>query len=58
MINVEITPYLVQHQTQIESLILNIQQNEFGVPVTIEDQPDLKAIPDWYQQHNGNFWVA
>lgn len=39
-------------------LILPIQQDEFGVPITVEDQPDLKAIPDFYQTGLGDFWVA
>ncbi|SBW09642.1 Acetyltransferase, N-acetylglutamate synthase [uncultured delta proteobacterium] len=40
------------------NLILGIQRKEFGVPVTREGQPDLSAIPDFYQTGNGNFWVA
>lgn len=39
-------------------LILPIQQNEFGVAVTLDDQPDLLAIPDFYQTGKGDFWVA
>ena len=31
---------------------------EFGVPITVEDQPDLLDIPAYYQQGSGNFWVA
>jgi N-acetylglutamate synthase-like GNAT family acetyltransferase len=42
----------------IVQLILNIQQNEFQVPVTLADQPDLLVIADFYQQKSGNFWVA
>jgi putative acetyltransferase len=37
---------------------LNIQQNEFNVPVTISDQPDLLDIEDFYFRKDGNFWVA
>jgi N-acetylglutamate synthase-like GNAT family acetyltransferase len=39
-------------------VILPIQQEEFGVPITAADQPDLAAIPDFYQQGKGGFWVA
>jgi GNAT superfamily N-acetyltransferase len=39
-------------------LILSIQRAEFGIPVTIEGQPDLRAISSYYQVNNGNFWVA
>ncbi|HEX4852371.1 MAG TPA: GNAT family N-acetyltransferase, partial [Puia sp.] len=39
-------------------LILSIQKNEFGVPITLQEQPDLNNIPNFYQKNNGNFWVA
>jgi putative acetyltransferase len=52
------TTYLATHREQIVTLILNIQQNEFQVPITIEDQPDLQIIPNFYQKNGGNFWVA
>jgi putative acetyltransferase len=42
----------------IVDLILNIQQNEFQVPITISDQPDLFIIDTYYQQGGGEFWLA
>ena len=39
-------------------LILPIQRDEFGLPLTLDDQPDLEAIPDFYQRGAGQFWVA
>ncbi|KAA8695464.1 GNAT family N-acetyltransferase [Pseudomonas caricapapayae] len=39
-------------------MILPIQREEFGIPITAEDQPDLKAIPEFYQTGTGDFWVA
>lgn len=42
----------------VTELILPIQQIEFGVPVTLADQPDLLKITEFYQQGIGNFWVA
>ena len=39
-------------------LILSIQREEFGLPVTLQGQADLLNIPDFYQKGNGNFWVA
>lgn len=39
-------------------LILPIQQEEFGIPITAGDQPDLQAIGDFYQTGCGDFWVA
>ncbi len=47
-----------QHQSAIPTLILDIQQNEFGVPITLSDQPDLLDIANFYQKGRGQFWVA
>jgi hypothetical protein len=38
--------------------ILPIQQSEFGIPISLEQQPDLVDIPAFYRRDNGNFWVA
>ena len=54
----QIVAYSEKYQQAIVNLILPIQQNEFHVPITIDDQPDLKNIPDVYQKDNGNFWLA
>ncbi len=40
------------------NLILPIQQQEFGIAITIDDQPDLLNIPSFYQVGKGNFWIA
>ncbi|MCO4291343.1 GNAT family N-acetyltransferase [Solitalea sp. MAHUQ-68] len=56
--SITIQTYQPQFQSQIVQLILNIQQNEFGIPITAEDQPDLFIITDFYQKGGGNFWVA
>lgn len=53
-----IEPYRDKWQDPVLNLILHIQRDEFGVPVTAEDQPDLKSIPDFYMRGAGNFWVA
>lgn len=45
-------------EDQILALILPIQQQEFGVRITAEDQPDLRAIPEVYQGSGGDFWVG
>lgn len=47
-----------QYQQAVIDLILPIQQKEFNVPVTIEDQPDLQNVPAFYQKGSGNFWIA
>jgi GNAT superfamily N-acetyltransferase len=43
---------------RIAGLILPIQQIEFNVPVTIEEQPDLLDIETNYHQTGGGFWGA
>lgn len=43
---------------QIVDLIIPIQQIEFGVPITLEDQPDLLDIESNYHATGGNFWAA
>lgn len=55
---IEIQTYRPEHRQGIIDLILSIQQIEFKIPITLEDQPDLQIIPQVYQQGRGNFWVA
>ena len=50
--------YSKEYKEAIIHLILEIQQNEFSIPITKEDQPDLSDIPNFYQSGKGNFWVA
>ncbi|MEO8238499.1 MAG: GNAT family N-acetyltransferase [Flavobacterium sp.] len=45
------------HSKAILGLILPIQQIEFNVPVTLEDQPDLLDIELFYT-NEGGFWGA
>lgn len=54
----EICTYEQQFQEQVVRLILTIQQQEYDVQITKEDQPDLLSIPSFYQRGNGEFWVA
>lgn len=56
--NIQIKTYQPQYQTQIIALILKIQQKEFDLPITLEDQRDLLDIANFYQRGNGNFWIA
>ncbi|MBD2462903.1 GNAT family N-acetyltransferase [Oscillatoria sp. FACHB-1407] len=55
---VHIQPYSHEFQNQLIALILDIQQKEFSIPITLTDQPDLLNIPQVYQQGQGNFWIA
>jgi putative acetyltransferase len=54
----KIIPFKTEYEQQVIDLILGIQIGEFNVPITINDQPDLKMIPTFYQQSKGQFWVA
>ena len=56
--NIEVYTYSDSYQQPIIDLILDIQRNEFGVPISLEAQPDLESIPSFYQKADGNFWVA
>lgn len=56
--NIQVHTYSDSYKQSIIDLILDIQRNEFGVPITLEAQPDLKNIHSFYQQDNGNFWMA
>ena len=53
-----IKKFTEDYKDDVIDLILDIQQNEFNVPITKEDQPDLGDIPNFYQVGKGNFWVA
>ena len=58
MPDVHIEIYTHTHQKDVAHLILNIQNAEFGIPISLEDQPDLVEIPAFYQTNYGNFWIA
>lgn len=58
MAEIIIKEYAEEYKDEVIDLILDIQQKEFNIPITKEDQPDLSEIPTFYQVRNGNFWVA
>jgi len=51
-------PYAKSDEDAVITHILSIQQGEFAVPVTPEEQPDLRAVAQVYQSGSGGFWVA
>ena len=55
---IEVVPFSTEHRAGVIDVILPIQQSEFGIPITLEDQPDLRDIPGFYRRGSGNFWVA
>jgi GNAT superfamily N-acetyltransferase len=54
----QIIPIENKYADAIVALILNIQQKEFNVAITIEDQPDLLNITNFYYGGGGHFWGA
>ncbi len=55
---IKIKEFSLQYQQEILDLIVKIQQKEFKIAITVEDQPDLCNIEDFYRKGKGNFWVA
>jgi len=47
-----------EHASGVAALIVPIQREEFGISITLADQPDLADIPGFYQRGAGDFWVA
>src|SRR5689334_4227301 len=58
MIEIDIGRYSDIYKQDVANLIVDIQKNEFGIPINLQEQPDLKEIPNFYQINNGNFWIA
>ncbi len=45
-----IQPLDNSYSEQAIDLILKIQQKEFNIPITVEDQPDLMQIESFYHE--------
>jgi N-acetylglutamate synthase-like GNAT family acetyltransferase len=58
MESMHIIAYSPEFEERVSDQILPIQREEFGIEITAEDQPDLRTIPEVYQQGAGNFWLA
>ena len=55
---IQVEPFSSIYTEGVAALILPIQQEEFGIQVTYEQQPDLHDIGGFYQREKGNFWIA
>ena len=53
-----IETYHGQYDDQIIHLILSIQNDEAGIGLSLDEQPDLKNIEMSYQKDGGDFWIA
>lgn len=58
MSTLTIEVYIDIYKNRVADLILHIQNTEFGIPITLLQQPDLNEIPAFYQAGRGNFWIA
>ena len=56
--SVDIRPFDGLQRNAIGALISRIQRDEFHIPISLADQPDLADIAAFYQLPGGNFWVA
>lgn len=55
---IEILPFEEAHAEAVQHLITSIQRDEFGIDISLDDQPDLQDIISFYRKGKGNFWVA
>ena len=55
---VTIQKFTPVHSQAVGELISKIQREEFEIPITLEQQPDLADIHGFYQTGKGNFWIA
>lgn len=53
-----ITPHQDRHVADVKDLIVPIQREEFGIPITYADQTDLHDVTGFYRKGAGEFWVA
>ena len=54
----KIIEYTNDYDWQVKDLILNIQNDEAKINLTIEEQPDLLDIKTYYFDNGGKFWLA
>lgn len=54
----QIETYSGKYDDEIISLILDIQNHESKINLSLEEQPDLLTIYDSYQENGGEFWIA
>ena len=53
-----VRPVAPRDLAQVAPLVSGIQRGEFGVPVTIDEQPDLLDPIGFFRHGAGDFWVA
>ncbi|WP_342043593.1 GNAT family N-acetyltransferase [Bacillus sp. OTU2372] len=53
-----ITIYDDRYEEEVINLILHVQNVEYGVGISVEEQPDILDIQSNYISDGGNFWIA
>jgi GNAT superfamily N-acetyltransferase len=53
-----ILPFQNPDRQGLAELVLPIQQAEFGIRITLDEQPDLLDPQAFFQRGNGNLWLA
>jgi GNAT superfamily N-acetyltransferase len=54
----DIRPWSSRDRGDVTDFIVSIQQGEFALAITAEDQPDLADVDGFYRADGGEFWVA
>jgi N-acetylglutamate synthase-like GNAT family acetyltransferase len=54
----QIVPHRNEYREQAASLIVGIQKEEFGIPISLAEQPDLLNVEEFYREGKGDFWIA
>lgn len=55
---IHIETYCGKYDGEIIDLILSIQNGENHIGLTLDEQPELKAIKESYSDKGGEFWTA
>lgn len=55
---IEISKFEARDQASTAAMVVEIQNREFGVPITYAQQPDLIDPAAFFRKGAGEFWVA
>ena len=55
---IEIRTYSEEDREEVIRLVLHCQNDGTRPSVSVDDQPELRRIPEKYMDGGGNFWVA
>lgn len=53
-----IIEYTGDYAERVRKLILHIQNDEAGINLTLDEQPDLLDVETYYPKGGGRFWLA